>query len=40
MYKSILVLADGTEIGSGVAGQNAIRSLTYKIGRASCRERV
>ena len=29
MYKSILVLADGTEIGSGVAGQNAIRSLTY-----------
>ena len=29
MYTSILVLADGTEIGSGVAGQNAIRSLTY-----------
>ena len=29
MYKSILVLADGAEIGSGVAGQSAIRSLTY-----------
>ena len=29
MYKSILVLSDGAEIGSGVAGQNAIRSLTY-----------
>lgn len=29
MYKSILVLSDGAEIGSGVAGQNALRSLTY-----------